>query len=335
MEIRLKQLLAALKPISLIIDDKNLVEQSEIIFFDKNAIKAFNGEMQIITQCEMEISGGISAKEFINFANKLDREKVIFSLEKNVLKIHSGRTRANFAIEKIKLHEIKLPDNKFWKKVPTNFCKGLEIAKLSLPSSDIVPELAQVYVEENFLLSCDTLRATRFYMSGAFSENFVLSKNVCNILCQNDITDYFFEKGWIHFKDFSGAIFSCLASDSRYPSKKVFALFKDEGTKINLPKNFTKTVERIASILDGNAQDKLICLSFAKGGLICKGESGSVKAKEKRTLEYSEKDFSAFVNPSFLISALKEAKSISVSESFLLIKNENYQHIISLQKTEK
>lgn len=331
MEIERQKLLDALKNISLATNNKGLVESSSFIYFSSDSVKAFNGEICIEAKIKTEIDGGINAKEILGLISKLEGEKIKAEVEEENLKIISGKTIAKLKMEKVKLPEIKIPEEKFWNTLPDNFCEGINFVKTIVPASDIVPELSQLFVEGNKMISCDNLRAIKFFLPEIIRDSFTISKNVCEILSQFDIVKYAKDKGWIHFKDSFGNLFSCVFSSSQYPAKKVNSLFDKEGAEIKLPEDFAKVIERVASIVLGSAQDKLICLTFGKSEIICKGKSDSGYVREKTTCENSGIEFSAYVNPEFLIFALKEKCKIKLAESFMLIEGENFKHIISLQ----
>lgn len=333
MKIENEKLLRVLKSVSPAVDKSGVIEQSSVVYFDGNTVRTFNGEISIVSKLKSDIVGGIDAAGFTSLISKLEKGKIKVKIKKGSLKIISGSTRALLKMEKVKMPEIDI-SGKAWNNLPVNFCEGINLVRISAPSSDITPELSQVFVIKDKALSCDNFRATQFLLSESINQEIAISKTFADILYQYDVIQYTHSDDWVHFKDSSGTVLSCRIPSSKYPHKKVFALFNVEGAELKLPENFSRIIDRVGSILLGIQDDKLISLIFAKGQITLKGKSESGYVKEEIRSDYSGESFSVQVNPKFLAEVLKYECKVKVSKSCLLVQGTNFNHIISLQSEE-
>lgn len=335
MKINRKKLLDALKRIQPAVANKPIIEQTDSVCFEKEAIRAYNDFVAITIPIKTNIEGGIQANRLISLLDKMTTKKVKLNPDKanNMLNIETKRIKASIRFDRqIKL-PIVAPKNAKWAKLPSDFCPSVLFASFSASRTMAMPVLSGIYIEKDIVLSFDNFRATKVKIKEQIESPILIPAIAAIELVKYNPTLYTSHNNWLHFKNDQDSIFSCRAIEGDYPKKSILKLFEDSDRKIKLPNDFGKIIDRIQVMVDSEFdQDRIVNIKFKKGEIVCKGEGTLGWIEERIVCDYSGENISIQVHPEFLIQILEHLEEIDINKNLLYFKGENFEHAISRVK---
>lgn len=329
MKINRQELLDTLSLIKPGLANNDIVEQSTHFIFEAGEIYTYNDQITISHQLETDFDGiAIQAGSFYKLLEKLKEPEIDCEIDANKLTIKSGKTKAAIAIEKeIKIPAITLPEE--WIELPNNFNKAVKFSLFSVSNDMTRLALTCLNIDEDYVLSCDNYRATKYKLDNEVEEQFYLNGSAARILIRYEPTDYAIDDAWIHFTNEAGTIFSCRKMEIDYPD--ILPLFDVKGDELELPEDLIETIDRVGVFVSAEFDhDKFIELNFQKNKLICKSKGNTGWVEEEVKIKWGAEPITIKIHPDHFMDILKHLQNVVIGERSFLFSGANFNHTISL-----
>jgi len=337
MKVKRDELLEVLAKVRPGLSDKAIIEQTDHFIFDGDFIRTYNDEIAISYPFKSGFHLAIKADEFFKLISKIETQEIELSESDGALSIGVEKTKGSIKGLMVTAAEVKCPaviiKAKRWFMLPKNFSDAIRFCSFSADRNMLMKELTCLCINNNYVLSSDNFRATKYEMDSKLPE-FLLPATVAQELAKHSPTHYVIEAegAWIHFRNADGVIFSSRVIEGTYPQEGVWGLFTQKGDSIVIPEGLKESLDR-AKIFSQQLTgvDDLIQIRVYKSGkLTCRGEGALGWVEEEFKVDYKKKDFEVKVSPEALIEILSHVNEMKVSDDKLYFGGEKFEHVISL-----
>lgn len=339
-----KKLIEVLARVQPGLASKEVIAQSNSFVFQDGIVYTYNDEVAVQCPVKVDFNGAVKADELFKLLNMAKGEWASLSREDDELLIKAGRTKAGIRIEKkitLPLEELGSP--KSWKTLNPKAFEAIEFCMFSVSRDMSKPVLTCVNIQGNKIESSDGYRATNFFFDGdkgsfPSDDNLMIPGSSCVPLVKySGMHRYSITKGWVHFKDKHGVIFSCRCYSDNYPSiDKLFSSARESVEQtVELPVALLDAIQR-ASIMtkDKDILKESVELKFNRNQLTVRGEGdvGWVEERIKLKEPIKGDSFSFAITPKFLLDMLFQTGAFDIGEDRLLFHGEGWSHLMMLKE---
>jgi len=337
MKVKKSELFEALSKVKPALSDKAIIEQTDHFIFDNDYVRTYNDRIAISYPFKSGFHLAIKADEFFKLISKIESQEIELSESEGSLSITIEKTKGSIKGLIVTAAEVKCPaiiiKTKRWFMLPKNFSDAIRFCSFSADRNMLMKELTCLCINNNYVLSSDNFRATKYEMDSKLPE-FLLPATVAQELAKHSPTHYVIEAegAWIHFKNADGVIFSSRVIEGEYPQEDVWGLFTQKGDSIVIPEGLKESLDRakIFSQQITEVDDLIQIRVYKSGKLTCRGEGALGWIEEEFKVDYKKKDFEVKVSPEALIEILSHVKEMKVSDDKLYFGGEKFEHVISL-----
>jgi len=311
----------------------DIIEQSTSFCFLNENVVTYNDEISIACPIPgLELEGAINANELYAFINKVKDSEIEMTLDVNQLIFKSGRAKAGMILQS----EILLPLDSVgtiekWKKLPTDFIKGISFAMASCSRDMSKPILTCVHVNKGVIESSDNYRLTSFNLENEVPvAPFLLPASSCQVLVRMNPVSISKGEGWIHFKTKNGAVLSCRIFEETYMDISKF--LKVSGKKVIFPKGIIEIIDRALIFAKReNTLDEMITLEVVDNRMTVKSESASGWFSENARASYEGDSILFNITPYLLKDILSETNEAYLTSNSLYFKGEDWIYLSMLK----
>lgn len=346
MQIDRKEILGALEMIKAGVSSNTLVEQSNAVLFNKEHMMSFNGDIAVGVPFKTDFEGGIPEDEFEKLLKRMKGDKIDFEQKNGVLYfscIISGtknkpdnKVEGDFALlTEITIPDVK-PDIKTWGKLPKDFCEAVNFCQFSTATDISRGILTSIKVEGTTVVSCDNYRATRFEMSKGVKKGEIIfvPYKVVKPLVEHNPVEFAEAKGWTHFKNEKGVLFSIRTVLGNYPTEAVEAFFDIEGHDVEFPKESQSALGVAEVMAEETPTGKGVEITVNNKFMTFKGEKKGVgqSGQQISMKGYKGPEIKFKVHPDFLSDVIDKSLKVTISENQMKFSGENFVSVLALRK---
>ena len=311
------------------------LEQASSFVFKDGFIWSFNDEIAVSHPLpdDIEFNGAVPAEPLLKFLTKCSEDKIKLIAGEKELLVVSGKSQAGITLEDAKLpvEKIPMPKEDGWLTVPKDFTSKLHLAALSAEKGRNTNILSCINITNRLAFGCDNFQLTVAIFSKPV-------KGLESVLLQRSMVPFVLAfipdamaqiGGWIHFINKDDVVLSCRAGEGKYPD--VMSLLDVSGKSVKLPVELSVSLERAGIFTSQQNEENKVTLTLDKTGIlqvVAKNEHGWFK--ETLELKNKQLEFQLAVDPEILRNALKLDQTFIVGESAILIKGDEFKHIVSL-----
>lgn len=300
---------------------------------DKKAI-AYNGDLAIMVDTDLDIEVALPIVEFEKFVNKVKKEE--FEIEVgNSIELKAGRIKANFARNEemlTKIKEVKFDKLRDFKELPEDFIEGVKLVQYSISKDTSRPAYTYMYVHDNKLASTDNFRISEYTMKSEMDEVKIPVNTVLQ-LSRYDLVSYCLNDSFIYFKTKDNIIIMSQIGNLDFAQyEKVLNV---EGDIFEFPEDTKDMIDTVEITVDGSTDiDKSIDVNIFEGNIIY-SSSNEVGEIEGEIEVDSDLEFSFKVSPEFLKTILGITNKVVICSNKLLFETENFKQVIALFESKK
>lgn len=321
---------------------KAIVEQATHFIFTGEDVCTYNDQVSISCPIETDFKCSVPADKFYDVLSKIDSDEIDISLKDNELIIKGKKVKSGLSIstedEVIKiLDEMDFPDDKDWKKLPTDFIDGIKLCMFSVSKDISHPYLSNILVYDNNIMSSDDNRISLYEMKSKIKDRFLIPGTSITSLIDFDIKEYFLGESWIYFVTDDDVIFcSRIVNNETGMSNMIEAedYFDFDHIQLELPDELLKAIDTTSILADGEFDiDKRIDIIIENGVIKCRGEKqeiGWIEVEEKINNFKNNEKIEITINPIFLQQILKKSLIMNYGDDRALFISDNFKHLISL-----
>jgi len=327
-----KKLLAAIEAVSPGISSNSIIEQSNLVIFDKNRLISYNDEIAVSVPFESDLSGGIPSTELSKLLRRMSGKEIEISQKDNQTMLACGRTKAGFNIQESEVPKIIIEENnQKWKSLPEDFSTALFFCLFSAATDINKGILTCLKMEKDLMISCDNFRLTRYQMAAKITKILLIPGSIVKSLIDHNPIKYVQTDNWIHFQNKEKVIFSCRTMEGEFPD--VERLLDIEGEKIAFPKELKQTLQRteiLAEISTEDSKIKAIVITLEKGKITCRAENIVGWITETIRTKYQGKEIIFSIDPQLLLQILDRVNEAIIDDFKICFEGKNFVHVIAL-----
>lgn len=337
MKVKRAELLEALKKVQPGLAAKEIIEQSQCFVFSEGDLITYNDEIMVSCPCELanKIEGAVRAEELFAFLSKIKNETVDIVIKENELRVSSKRAKVGipFSAEiELPFDELQLPKDDAWVKLPEAFAEGIWKCSTTASRDMTKPVLTCIHLNGNCIESSDDYRITSFVLGGkrkVFPKPILLPAKSARDLARYVPTEYGLTKGWVHFTNEDGIIFSSRVFEDEYPDINQY--LEVDGEAVDIPEGIETVLERAGIFSKAEiAEDESIEVSIGTSSMTVSGEGDHGWFVEEVPIKRKGAVIRFRINPSFFKDLVDLHPKITVGEDRIRIETENVVHVVSL-----
>jgi len=311
---------------------KEVLEQSTSFAFLKNRVIAFNEDFCISHPVKgIRLKGAVETDKLYQLLAKIKQEEIDFEVEStdgagenNLLIIKAGKIRAGLSLHSV----VKLPleeeimDRGDWNPLPELFLKLLSVCIPLSATKMSDPILTCIHVnKEGIIESSNNHCLMRCELSEQMPINtFLLPRESARLLITNNPTSISEGKGWVHFKNDQGTVFSSRVFEGKFPDTTMF-FTGTNGIKLIFPRKILDMINR-GEVFNSES----IELSIKNKILTLKAKTEIGWFQEKSNIPY-EGTFSFSITPQLLKNILTETRHGQHTKNTLIFTGENWKYV--------
>lgn len=323
----IKEVVKKLKPA---FKANDLAEFGQYVYFLKNKIMAYNGNVCIVIPTENDVEVALPIEEFEKFINRISAKEIDMVVGENV-ELKAGRAKATFAkndeiLDSAKKLNINIPTD--FEELPEDFIAGIKLVQYSVSKDMGREDQTFVKVEDNTLVSTDNFRVSEVTMSSDLPKMFIAG-GVLKYLISYNVTSYSIDEGVIYFKTKDDMYFMTRLGNVNFVEYE--HLFDVNGDKFTFPKDMDKLIDTASVTVDGISDiDKMVKVVIDNNviKLSSKNDIGMVEVEEE--LENNSVTASFFINPEFMMDVLKVTNEAIITDNLILFNTDNFRQLIAL-----
>ena len=314
----------------------------------KNELRSSNGKAMVqvlFPNKDLGVDCVVEAGPFYKLVTNLKGEEITLELDKNILTVLSGTTKAEFSCE---LDSVFLDKLDFsvpeWNSIPADFIKGLKLCRSSVSADQTRRPLTEIFIDGDKMVATDGCRISQYRLQTKMFDKpiiFPIDLIEC-ILADKDAID-----GWCIIEDIvyvkmgdDCIIGSLTYSPDDYPG--IDEYFSKAEEKIDNIFVFPKKVQEVSArhvlmqkdlfILDRDI--KLVWKDKTLG--VYSQDEDRYKLVDKIKLEkaISDNEISLNIQPEFLSDILKITGEMkfSLETGCVEFETENFKHLVRLRE---
>lgn len=331
MKINRQELLDAVALLMPGINKQGIWEQAMgFLYFNKTKIYSNNLSINVSLPFITPLNCGIPATEFFNLLQAINDVEIELDEEENSVSIKTKKTLVSMNKIKDDNNFLVSPSIGNWEKLPIDFIDAIEFCKFSAATDVLMGALSYVFVKNNYVLSCDNTRATRFEMKSGISDELLIPLVAANEIKKYTPIEYLIDGSFLFFKNEKDIIFGCLTANEKYKEDVINSIFKiKNGKGLRFPNTLKETLTRtgiFAEIVDKRrfvtvkiGDNKIVCESVGNSGKII--ETGRIRMSETIEFKILIAQFSEILN---------RTQQATLSEKVILFTGDNFQHVLVL-----
>lgn len=315
------------------------VDQSNCFIFQKGYVYTFNGEIaaSYVSKLGKELTAAVRAKKVLDLLQKLAHEEVVVELKDNAFVISGSGFSSKFAVEQ----EIELDMSTFeqpgeWKPLPEQFADAVSVA-LECTSKDVKAKENKfnqtcVHIHPEWVEAFDNTQAARFNLKTGLEQSVLVKHESIKHILAFGMCEYSQTSNWLHFRNDSKLVLSCLMYFEKFPS--LSKMFETKGgTKIRFPKGLVEIISCAEIFTKDEGASGKVRIEIKPGKLRLIGQGLSDEFRGWKSMPSYDGDPMAFlITPKMLAEITKKHNVVFLSEERLRVKGQSFVYLAALDK---
>jgi len=210
---------------------------------------------------------------------------------------------------------IGLDKVKSWKKLPQDFMEGLRLCAFSASRDMTKDWMTCIIIEGKKMYSTDDYRVSCYTMASKLGGPLYLPCRSADALLDFNLEKYDYDKrGWLHFQDDRGVMFSArLMAIKTMPDFTQFLTAK--GQKFTFPSTMAPFIKEAQfQTRDDTSIEQKIEINITNSTLELKGQGERGWSKSKMEVDYKGAPISFMVNPTFFQEILNHSVEVEIEK---------------------
>jgi len=337
MKIETRKFKTALDVVKPALSIKEIIEQSTSFAFVDNKVVTYNDEICISQELDnVKINGVVKAEELYKFIAKVNDKEFDLSITDNEVVMKAGHAKVGFALNKaivLPLNEDVSTKSEF-SVLPENFLQACKFAAEAASTDMTNPKLTCVHITHDGVIeACNNHRLVVWNLKEQLQTATMLvpAKSIKEVI-KLAPTRVATGKGWVHFKNDTGAVISCRTFEETYVDTQGVINRIGKSTRIEFPDGLLSVLEKAELFSQEQKLNASITIEIKSGKLLVKSESETAWFKE--TIAFDGVAEFTFIITSYLLKdILKQTNECFISKNILKFQGDQWIYITSLRET--
>lgn len=318
---------------------KEDIDQSDCFGFKDGEVFTFSGRLSIRVKSGFprEFTGAIRATKMLEHFKNLKTEEVAIEDSKEKLIVKGINEKRTFLKEKklsLPVKDVDLPKDQ-WKKLPEDFVDGLKIVQECCETNTSEGATSCIHIHPKWVEACNTFQICKYVLDTGFLESTILSKEVIKRVVDPKAVKFSVSDRWVHFKNASGLVVSCLKSVGIFPDTSEYLDLDEKWVEVRIPKGLGDRISSASISTSENPNDRnyvKITMDGEKGRLRIEGRGETTVYEGSKVIDYKGKSFAFMISPKLLLDVTRKNEKCYLSETKLKINGDKFVYCTCLSR---
>lgn len=316
---------------------REILEQSDCFIFRDEEVFTYNDDISCRgpTGLDSRIEGAVKGQKLLEALREYPDKEVGVSQDDGAF-ILKGKAKRRTKIRMEK--EINLPidqveEAKKWIKLPDDFCDAVQVVHTCAAIGGGKIHLTCVHIHPKWMEACDNFQICRWKIRTGIEESILIKQDSIKHVATLGMTEMSVVKGWVHFRNGSGVVFSCRKTEDTYDFDDVTTIIKKaRGVTAALPKGLIEAAKRAQIFSLEDPKFNRVRVDLQQGQVIISGEGSSGEHQEGGKTSYSGQPFAFRISPVLLMKIVKEFPEVELNEKLLRAGGDKFVYVACLIK---
>lgn len=313
---------------------KGILEQSASFVFREGMVITFNGEVACRAKSGLpdDFTGAVVAKPLLSMLHELPEDVLDISPTTDKFWVYGVGKRTAIRMDtKILLPISKVEKPEGWKKLPEDFGEAVAIVQECAGKDESKTAMTCLHIHPKWIEACDNYQLTRYRMKMPLDKPILVKRDSVKHVSALDMTKFCETKAWIHFRNPTGLVLSCLRYVNDFPD--MAALLKDDdGRPTKLPPRLSDTAKRAAILSSEIKDENELLITLKHGQMFVRGVGTSGFHEECPKLPYDGPEMTFQISPKLLIEITKRHTECTVSPMRMMVNGGRWKYVTSLSR---
>lgn len=312
---------------------KGIIQQSKCVVFYEGQMVTFNGELCCRTKSGLGTSfkGAVDIKPLVDALGLLDTDKITVSHNETEMLIDADGVDRNYIVmeQEVLLPVDKVDDPEEWQRVPKSLADGISMVEGCASSDQNVFSRTCIQFHKKWVEAYDNKHMARFMVKTGLDTPILVRRDAIKYIVGIDMTEMSVTKGWIHFRNPAGVMYSC-----RYYGAEKFnnldEMIDMKGETLVFPKTLDQVIKRAENWSKEVEDNNHIQVELKPNLVRLKGVGTNGRYIGKRSMKYKGKGRVFYVPPKILFEVIKKQTECEICEERLKIESPRFVYVTML-----
>lgn len=337
-------LLKTLEAVSPGLSSKGLIQQSSCFCFRNGVVFTFNDRVAVRAPSGLpkSFSGAIQSGPLLTLLRRLPDEDLLFKATATELRVtcqgssRKGGVRmdAEVVLPITNADEPPEEGSPKWKELDSSFGEAVTLTQpcAARGKGDEINNF--IHVHPDYLEANDEMQMIRYRVKTELRKPFLVRASAATHLPHLDVCGMAETKNWVHFKNQTGVVFSCLRADADDYNDLGKNLKTDGMEMARMPEGVKQAAEN-AGEFTKEQENGDISVKLADGRIHIKGEGVSGWYSEAPKIKYVGKPMEFWISPKLLAVIAERYSECYVGENRLVVKGKKWKYAVSFSDPKK
>lgn len=315
---------------------REILEQSHCFIFQDGNVTTFNGQIacRAPSLLDKSVEGAVQAKPLLDVLGKIPDEELDIGMTEGGLVLKGKRKKVVMSLEaQISLDTSLIEEPETWVELPPTFGEAVHLVQ-ECASNDSTKQEHYLNIHPKWLEATDQIQVCRWRIRTGITTPTQVRKDDIKHITQLGMSEFSETQSWLHFRNPSGLILSCLKFVDEYLTPDISEVLKVTGTPTSLPKTLAEAAERAEIFSKENQDNNLVQVEMNKGKLRIKGQGNAGYYLESKTVQYDGPSLKFLIAPSLLKELTKRHNECQVTQERLIVEGPRWKYVACLGSVE-
>ncbi len=326
-------LLQVLESVQPGLSPKPIVEQSNAFIFKGGYVITLNGEISCRMKSTLhpEFTGAVQATPLLNMLKQLPEDEISLEPINGLLVIKGKGKKVRIRMEsEVLLPVASVEPPKGWVPLPEDFTDAVTIVHDCASDDQQTPILTFLNVTANWIEATDRYQMARYRIKMDIPKPTLVRKDSIKHIIQLDMTEMSLTDSWIHFRNPTGMIFSCLRFIEQYPTlDKELKIINSK--KARFPKGLVEAAKRADIFSRENSEVNRVTVEIRENKMVISSLGNSGDYEEYKDLQYVGPPLKFIIKPELLIEITKRHNELQISPTAIFVNGGKWLYVNSLE----
>lgn len=313
---------------------KPIVEQSNAFIFSKGFVITLNGEISCRMKSSLapEFTGAVAAGPLLDMLKQLPEDEISLEPQEGLLVIKGKGKRSRIRMEsEILLPVASVESPKQWHTLPEEFTDAITIVHECASDDQTTPILTFLHITPRWIEATDRYQMARYKIALPVPKPTLVRKDSIKHIIQLDMTEMSLTDSWIHFRNPTGMVFSCLRFIEQYPTLDNELKIVNT-TKARFPKGLVDAAKRADIFTRENTEVNRVTIEIRENKMLLSGIGNSGDYEEYKDLNYTGPALKFLISPELLIEITKRHNDLEISPNAIFVNGGRFLYVNSLER---
>lgn len=321
---------------------RDLVEQSSCVVFTAGVMTTYNEEVCCRAKSPLNgVVGAVAAAPLMALLRKMPDDVVTVTCENKVMRVLGGgrrelRVRMDAEIT-LPVGSVERPKKEDWRPVPEGFFDAVSLVEQCAGKDQAEKGLTCVHIHPKWVEACDRMQLARYAVKTGVAQPIMVPRDSLKGCLSLDMTRMAETEAWVHFRNPTGLVYSCLRYLEPYPDLLKYIQDAKRGAKpLTLPLGMAEVISRAEEVVrDQDEKEKQVLVELKAGRVRLRGIGVKAEYREWQKAKYHGPDLAFLINPKLMTEITARHTECTINAASLRIDGGRWVYVTSLGSPEE